>query len=100
MIKQEQIDALDLRMHEYRKKSFDEIAKQLTEESPYVDSYEVKGISGADYQIEVSVSWATSDKKSIEILGFISADRPWWKSFFSNVSNGFTIDSNGVVHDL
>ena len=98
MNKQEMTAILSEQLARYRQRSYAELRALL--ESKQVDTLEVQGPSGADYQIEIQFIWDDKPLGNLRVLGAIDENphRPLWgflPIYVSRVADGFILSPQG-----
>ena len=97
--KQEMAAILSEQLARYRKRPYAELRSML--ESKQVDTLEVKGPSGADYQIEILFVWDDKPLANIRVLGSIDENphRPllgFLPVYVSSVTDAFILSPQGT----
>ena len=88
MNKQEAQSLLSECLAGYRKYTFGELQTRLGE----VDTYQITGESGAQYQVEVQVFWDDKLQRNIRVIGGI--DDGGWRAFLP-LTDSFIMSPDG-----
>ncbi len=99
MNKEEMKAILAEHLARYRTRTYSQLLTLL--ESKQVDTFEIKGTSGADYQIEIHFSWDEKPRGDIRVLGSIDENphRPllgFIPIYVSSVTDDFILSPQGT----
>ena len=99
MNKEEMKAILSEHLARYRTRTYSDLVRLA--ESKQIDTFEVKGASGADYQIEIQFSWDDKPQGDIRVHGSIDEcpHRPLFgflPIYVSSVTDDFILSPQGA----
>ena len=99
MNKEEMRAILSEHLARYRTRTYSQLVSLV--ESKEVDTFEVKGVSGADYQIEIEFFWDDQTQRNIRVSGSIDENphRPllgFLPIYVSSVTDDFILSPQGI----